>query len=156
MTDLHLTLLADWVKIFGALVVFFIGLQRYSKAQEWKRGEFIAAQIKSFESDRKIQIVMTMLDWNDRELNFPLETGGEIILIMVDDALLSSALLPHDAAQGYYPKEVMIRDCIDRYLDMLARLQNFVDARLIGVAELRPYMDYWIQLTAGKKPPSTS
>jgi hypothetical protein len=95
---------------------------------------------------------MTMLDWNDRELNFPLETGGETILIMVDDALLSSALLPYDAAQGYYPKEAMIRDCIDRYLDMLARLQNFLDARLIGIAELRPYMDYWIQLTAGKKP----
>jgi hypothetical protein len=56
MTDLHLTLVTDWVKIFGALVVFFIGLQRYSKAQEWKRGEFVAAQIKSFESDEKFRL----------------------------------------------------------------------------------------------------
>ena len=45
----------------------------------------------------------------------------------------------------------MIRDCVDRYLDMLVRLQNFVDARLIYIDELRPYMTYWIELASGQK-----
>src|SRR5664279_2489204 len=93
-----------------------------------------------------------MLNWNDRELYFPSETAKDPVPIKVDDALLSSALLPHDAAKGYHRDEVMIRDCVDRYLDMLVRLQNFVDAGLINIDELRPYMNYWIELAAGQKP----
>lgn len=142
MTDVLLTLATDWAKILGAIVVFAIGLQRYSQAQKWKRGEFIAGQIKDFEADRRIQLMMTMLDWNGRELYFPSEAGKDPVPIEVDDALLSSALLPHVAAKGYYRNEVMIRDCVDRYLDMLVRLQNFVDAGLINIEELRPYMNY--------------
>ena len=43
-----------------------------------------------------------------------------------------------------------IRDCIDRYLDMLMRLQTFVDSRLIKIDELGPYIRYWIKLAAGQ------
>jgi hypothetical protein len=150
MTDPQLTLATDWVKILGAVVVFGIGLQRYSQAQKWKRGEFIAAQIKDFEADRKIQLMMTMLDWSDRELYFPSDTGKDPIAIRVGDALLCSALLPHNNASGYYPNEMTIRDCVDRYLDMLMRLQNFVDAGLIKIDELRPYIKYWIELASGQ------
>jgi hypothetical protein len=52
-----------------------VGLYQYVKAQRWKRREFIAAQIKDFEADKKIQLAMTMLDWNERTLTFPTETG---------------------------------------------------------------------------------
>ncbi len=118
--------------------------------KKWKRGEFIAAQIKDFEADRKIQLMMTMLDWSDRELYFPAETGKDPIAIRVGDALLCSALLPHNSTSGYYPNEMTIRDCVDRYLDMLMRLQNFVDAGLIKIDELRPYIKYWIELASGQ------
>jgi hypothetical protein len=144
------TFITDCIKIVGALIVFGIGLQRYLKAQKWKRGEFIAAQIKEFEADSKVQLCMAMLDWNDRKLCFQSDDCEKPRLIQVSDALLAGALLPHQAAKGYYPDEMAIRDCIDRYLDMLMRLQTFVDARLIKIDELGPYISYWIELAAGQ------
>ncbi len=81
---------------------------------------------------------MTVLDWNDRELYFPSDDGTSRTTVKVDDALLAGSLLPHEAANGYWPQEMLIRDCIDRFLDMFVRLQNFVEADLISVEELRP------------------
>jgi hypothetical protein len=147
-----LKIYTEWLKIGGALVVFVVGLWQYAKAQKWKRREFIATQIKEFEADKDIQFVMTILDWTDRTLYFPSASGGENVEVKVDDQLLCSALLPHEASAGYYPNEVMIRDRIDRYLEMLVRLDNFVEAHLINVAELRPYLGYWIQLISGNMP----
>ena len=88
------TFITDCIKIVGALIVFGIGLQRYLKAQKWKRGEFIAAQIKEFEADSKVQLCMAMLDWNDRKLCFQSDDCEKPRLIRVSDALLASALLP--------------------------------------------------------------
>ena len=147
-----LKIYTDWVKIGGALVVFIIGLWQYTRAQKWKRREFIAAQIKDFEADKDIQLVMIILDWTDRKLYFPSVSGGNSIEVRVDDQLLCSALLPHEAASRYSADEVMIRDRIDRFLEMLVRLDNFVEARLINVAELRPYVGYWIRLISGNMP----
>jgi hypothetical protein len=143
-------LLTEWAKIVGAMAVFLIGLWQYSKAQKWKRREFIASHIKEFEGDRKIQLAMTMLDWNDRELYFPSEASRDPIPVRVDDGLLCGALLPHEAANGYYPNEALIRDCIDHFLEMLVRLENFLEAKLIKLEELRPYISYWIRLVSGQ------
>jgi len=144
--------IADVLKLIGALTVFALGLYQYAQAQKWKRREFIAAQIKEFEANKDIQIMMTILDWTDRKVYFPSEAGGDPVELRVDDQVLCSALLPHEAAGRYDRYEVLIRDRVDRFLEMLVRLENFVDARLISVDELRPYMHYWIKLIAGQMP----
>ena len=143
---------ADLLKLIGALIVFGIGLSQYRQAQKWKRREFIAAQIKDFEADRKIQLTMAMLDWQDRELFFPIDKSKEPFPIVVTDSLLCSALLYHEDAASYPFEEQIIRDCFDRYLDMLVRLYAFVKANLIRVDELEPYLKYWVEVTAGQKP----
>jgi hypothetical protein len=114
-----LNLATEWAKIAGAIVGFSIGLWQYAKAQRWKRREFIAAQVREFESDKKIQLAMTMLDWNNRELYFPSEASDKPIALKVDTALLCAAFLPHQWAKSYSKEEEMIRDCFDRFLDML-------------------------------------
>jgi len=143
-------LATEWVKILGAIGVFITGLWQYTKAQRWKRREFIATQVKQFESDKKIQLAMTMLDWNNRELYFPSDTHDKSIALRVDTDLLCSALLPHEEAQSYSQEEEMIRDCFDHFLDMLGMFWNFIDARLISKAELEPYIQYWIRLVSGE------
>jgi hypothetical protein len=145
-----LTLATEWAKIVGAVAAFGIGLWQYAKAQKWKRREFIAAQVKEFESDKKVQLAMTMLDWNNRELYFPSEASDQPIALKVDTALLCSALLPHHWAKRYSKEEEMIRDCFDRFLGMLVMFWNFIEAGLINTDELRPYMQYWIRLISGQ------
>lgn len=143
-------MIVEWVKVVGALLAFLAGLYQYTRAQKWKRGEFVAKQIKAFEADKKIQAALTMLDWNAREVSFPSETTEKPLLLVVDQRLLCSALLPHESAQGYTAHEAMIRDCFDSLLDALVRFWNFVEADLISVDELRPYLIYWIRLMAGQ------
>jgi hypothetical protein len=135
----------DWVKIAGALIAFFIGLSQYRKAQRWKRREFIAAQIKEFESDSKIQAVFTMLDWKDRYVQLPSNKTGKDEPVIVTDPILARALLPHSPRSLFHDYEASIRDCFDRFFDALDRLQVFVDSKLISKEELFPYIEYWIQ-----------
>jgi len=106
--------------------------------------------MREFESDKKIQLAMTMLDWTNRELYFPSEASDRPIALTVNDALLCSALLPHQCAGRYSKEEAMIRDCFDHFLDMLVMFWNFIEADLVNCDELRPYMQYWIRLVSGQ------
>ena len=151
LKQIDLKLITEWLKILGGIVVFGLGLFQYARAQKWKRREFIASQIKDFEADIKIQLAMTMLDWNERRLYFPAKGGDGFVPILVNEALLRSSFLPHENAIRYFQNEVLIRDCFDRFFDMLVRLSDFVEADLISVDELRPYLQYWIKLISGNK-----
>jgi hypothetical protein len=145
------TLITEWVKIVGALVAFVIGIQQYLRAQQWKRREFLAAQIKDFESDRKVQAALTMLDWSGRRIAFFPDIATTAFVITVNDPLLCSALVPHEAVDGYLTHEALIRDCFDRLFDGLVRFSNFVEADLISMDELRPYLRYWMCSISGTK-----
>ncbi len=94
---------------------------------------------------------MTMLDWNDRVLYFPAEGGTKFVPVRIDEPLLLSVLLPHRDANGHSKNEAIIRDCFDRFLEMLVRLSAFVEAKLLRIEELAPYLQYWITLMSGKK-----
>ena len=143
--------IADVLKLIGALIVFVISLYQYVRSQKWKRREFIAQQIKEFEADPEIRMMMKIFDWTDRTFFFPSDSGGPPVKVRVNDDLLCSALLPHEHAGRYDLYEVLLRDRIDRFLDMLVRLDNFVEAHLISVDELKPYVSYWIELISGNK-----
>jgi hypothetical protein len=99
--DLKASPVAELLKLIGATAVFGIGLYQYAQAQKWKRKrrESIVLQFREFEADKSIQLVMTMLDWTDRPLHFRSDIGGSPIAVRVDGQLLSSALLPHEAAR---------------------------------------------------------
>jgi hypothetical protein len=151
MDVLSLTLYTDWIKIAGAAAAFGIGIYEYMRAQKWKRREFLAAQIKDFESDRKVQAALTMLDWSGRRVAFFPDTATTPVVITVNDLLLCLALVPHKAVEGCRTYEALIRDCFDRLFDGLVRFSNFVEADLISMDELRPYLRYWICSISGTK-----
>ena len=143
--------IGDVIKLLGALIVFIIGIYQYVLAQKWKRREFIAQQMKEFEADADVRIMMRIFDWTERTVFLPSDSGGPPIEVKVTDDLLCAALLPHRDAGHYDRYEVLLRDRIDRFLDMLVRLDNFVEAGLISVNELRPYIVYWVELVSGNK-----
>ena len=62
---------SNWVeiaKIVGAGIAFLIGVSQYSKAQVWKRVEFVASEMKTFFDDEAAKAAMTMLDWRRKEM----------------------------------------------------------------------------------------
>jgi hypothetical protein len=53
-------------------VAFGCGLYQYSRAQAWKRYEFVAAEIRQFDSDPQVRNGMLMIDWGTRDIElFP-------------------------------------------------------------------------------------
>ncbi len=122
-------MIAEWVKIIGAGVAFWIGITRYREgltqyksAQNWKRSEFLAIQVKDFEADEKIHAVLMLLDWTSTPPG------------------------------GFSGVEASIRDAFDRFFDALGRLQNFVDLELIDGEQVDHYVGYWIESVAKVRP----
>ena len=55
----------EWISLAGVLAAcaaFANGLWQYAKAQRWERAEFVAAEIKAFESDDLVAKALLMLD----------------------------------------------------------------------------------------------
>ena len=47
-----------------AIAVLAFGIWQYRSSEHWKRSEFVAAQIKEFNSDKINQSVMLMMDYD--------------------------------------------------------------------------------------------
>jgi len=123
------------------------GLVEYDRAQRWKRGEFLASEMKAFHSNPSIRKALSILDWSDRKVElFPDRPDPEARYVLVDDALLESALTP--SSKLYSDEEIAIRDLFIELLDALERFEDFIAAGLITARQLRPYLYYWIQTIA--------
>jgi hypothetical protein len=47
-----------------AIAVFLCGILQYRSSENWKRGEFVAAQIKEFNADKINAAVLQMMDYD--------------------------------------------------------------------------------------------
>ena len=152
----------DYVALLGViagLIAFLVGLIQYVRAQLWKRAEFVAKEIKEFESKPSVKLAMQMLDWNARRYKlFPEKQPAEQEAV-VTDKTLSSALVPHEDREPtvFTPVEVCIRDIFDQFLDGLERFEHFIESGLVTHKEFYPYLIYWIKIigdrNSGRKPP---
>jgi hypothetical protein len=123
------------------------GLIEYDRAQRWKRGEFLASEMKAFHSNPSIRKALFILDWSDRKVElFPDRPDPETRYVLVEDPLLESALTP--SSKLYSDEEIAIRDLFIELLDALERFEDFIAAGLITSRQLRPYLYYWIQTIA--------
>jgi hypothetical protein len=135
---------------FGALFLFFIGLRRYKREQEWKRKEFIANEIRLFNDDPMVKNVLLMLDWSVRKIElFPDKNKRNKRFVTVNRALLSSALAHHlekikSDEDRFTEEEVAIRDHFDRFLSYFERFNQFLTAGMFSEKELEAYLHYWL------------
>jgi hypothetical protein len=140
----------NWIALLGVvagLIAFVNGLLQYARAQRWKRVEFVAKEVKEFESNPDSKMAMQMLDWNVRSYELFPEKEPEKRKVKVDDDILSSALVPHvDKPFGFSEAERRIREIFDQFLDALDRFEHFIQSRLVTRKEFRPYLIYWIEM----------
>jgi hypothetical protein len=153
----------------GALVAFVLGRGEYRRAQLWKRKEFVAEAMKDFSADPQVRNALQMIDWAVRRVNlsltphtdqqdWPVVTRADQILALKPHILLSSADRDvasdgvreaardseKDGSLSFSPKQALIRDTFDALFDAFDRLAGFVNAQLIEVDDLKPYLSYWI------------
>jgi hypothetical protein len=118
---------------------FFVGLWQYSRAQRWKRAEFISRYIKDLEDNKLFRRAMKILDF--RASYIELDDGRKVFF---DHKILTEAL-PHESLKPSpsTPDEEVIRLAFCDFFDGLDRLQHFVEAGLIKRKHLDPYLPYW-------------
>jgi hypothetical protein len=154
----------------GTIVALIFGLRQYKRSEQWKREEFVAKEIKEFESNPIVRNALLMIDWGGRRINLflvPVPAPADFIKITREDQW--RALVPHPIKDQYLspsneaiaetdvdgnPKrkftanEAKIRDTYDAFLDHLERFSNFIDSKLISADEFKPYLIYWIDSIA--------
>lgn len=133
------------IALVGAAVAFIVGLLQYRRTQRWKRAEWVAAEMDAFFGDPKNQAALKMIDWGARRVElYPDRESREERFVIVTDNRLAKALEDHEQRpDGFSEDEATIRDIFDHFLDRLERIHSFVEAGLVRIADVAPYLRYW-------------
>lgn len=130
--------------------------------QDWKRAEFIAAEVKSFYQDPAVAKVLQMLDWNDRRYDLGILTAhAKPVLTRVTQSALTTPRIGHEASYAsieaalrtsgpYTIEEATIRDHFDNFLYYIERFERFLTLNLVSEAEVFPYFRYFIRIIRGE------
>lgn len=160
----------------GAIAAFIFAFVQYRRSEQWKRAEFIANEVKDFESDPLVQNALLMIDWGTRRINLFLSSDlRSADFVKITREVQWKALLPHPIKQKYLDYrnsdpsdsesnnksgastftvvEAKIRDTYDVYLTRLDRFANYIKSELISSEELGPFISYWVDaMTKNEQP----
>lgn len=157
---------------FGTATALVFGFYQYRKAEQWKRAEFLAMEMKDFFANAEVKNSLIMIDYSPRRVNLFHEKEADVESYpIVSRTMQVLALLPHTILKScgssdaesdpvgspkcapqlsswrkktkYSPSEVRIRDSYDQFLDGLERFGNMTP-RLVSLTELNPYLAYWV------------
>jgi len=130
--------------------VFLFGVFQYRKSQVWKRLEFVSSEMRTFFDDDAAKAGMTMLDWRQKEIALFKHRGeGDLTRVMIDYELVAKSL-GTDPTMRYDRIESAIREIFERFLEFLARFEGFIASGGVAKKDFTPYLDYWVNLLAGK------
>jgi hypothetical protein len=143
-----------------------LAYKQYQRSEEWKRGEFIAKEIREFEFNLVIKNALYMIDWGSKRINLFLKQNpdeNDYVEITRKDqwrALLPDIIkgefksISNDSITQRFNKngtrsdftsvETKIRDTYDDLFVNLQRIFNFTEANLITPKEIEPYLKHWI------------
>jgi hypothetical protein len=131
--------------LLGAAVAFVIGLIQYRRAQQWKRAEWVAQEMKGVFSDPLVQAALTMIDWGATNVVlYPERSEENARSVWLTDGMIGAALRPHEErSDGFNRDEARIRASFDHFLDGVERFNSYMATGLVTANDLRPYLGYW-------------
>ena len=148
------------LSIGGAICAFAFAFLQYKRGEQWKRLEFVAKEIKDFESDPGVQNAMLMIDWGERKINIYLIPNPQSKdFVKINREIQWKALLPHvikrqfpeyrdpecEGNARFSLKEARIRDTYDAFFTRMDRFATFIRSGLITSDEVEPFIAYWIE-----------
>jgi hypothetical protein len=143
------------IAILGAAVAFIIGLVQYKRAQQWKRAEWVAQEMKNLFEDPIVKAALMMIEWGSRRiLLYPDRQEERDRYISLTNEAVARALMTHDdRPDGFSELEADIRAACDKLLDGLERFDSYVHTGLVTLSDLRPYLKYWAVLLCRPRGP---
>jgi hypothetical protein len=138
------------------------------QAQVWKKAEFLANQVKDFFGDETVARMIDMLEWDEREIEFP-RRGTVLCFHDEVDAeqarnqeklrtkffdknryvILSRALQPDDDVSHFTELEAQVRGDLDWFLFRLGQFQHMILSGLFSYKEVEIHLGYVLDLLSG-------
>jgi len=133
-----------------ALLALIKGVIEYTKAQRWKKAEFLAKEIKELYNDQDVKRAFRIFDWD--RTTIPVYSNETLFnqaqSIHVDPTILLDALKHHSDRGNFSPEEQLIRDIMDQLFFKLSLFQGYVDSELIKPNDVKPYLIYYVRMLA--------
>ncbi len=143
------------IAFIGAGLAFIVGLVQYRRAQQWKRAEWVAQEMKALFGDPVVQAALQMLEWGSRRI--PLypdrQDENDRHVSLTNEAVANALMIHEDRPDGFSQLEADIRAAFDRALDGFERFHSYVDTGLVELSDLRPYLKYWAVLLCRPRSP---
>lgn len=146
------------VTVIGTIVATIFIIPQYLENQKWKVYEFIAREVKDFETRQETINVMRMLDSENRSIKLFTDADNsknkfiivtkkglcEALSSLEDRELDEDIQKPRKADQAYI--NAAIKDNFDKVLDNLERLNNLIESKVVTKEGLRNYIDSWLEV----------
>ena len=142
----------DTILKFVALLFSFAAISKaiheYIKAQKWKKAEFVAKEVKEFNSSYEVIEVMKLLDLVEYEFTNTNKPFEGWILKDTDNYLKKAFDVSKMNEDTLSDHQLFTRDIFDCFFDYLLMFNNYIDTKLITVKDIKPYLHYWIDILA--------
>jgi hypothetical protein len=148
----YLSEFLDDPKEFLTLILATAGgifaLWRWTIDQKWRRVLHAYSLVeKFFEKENTIK-AFEILDIIDEEVEFKFADESKRTIKLTNDFLIG-AMSTFDQKQVNDEKEIVVRGILGDFFDDLSTFQNHIDAGLIRLKDIKPYLEYWFQELAG-------
>jgi hypothetical protein len=139
-----------WLGVVGAVIVFILGREEYRMTQQWKRSEFLAAEVDRFFAQPRIATALLLIDysaiWLDADGRRASQATAQTFLLT--DDVMTSALRVHtdfkNQTEKFEPDEMLAREAFDELLTGFERFDHHVQIGLIELEDLKVYLGYWV------------
>ena len=130
-----------------AVLVFLFGIYEYKSSENWKRSEFVAEQIKEFNSDKINQSVLLLMDYDPVRMDlFPDKPNLKNRYVDVGLETLVTAISKDN---NFSSVELQIREYFEHLMIWLRRFDYFIVSGAIEPKELCADFGYPIDLMNG-------
>jgi hypothetical protein len=139
------TLSAGLATIIGGA----FALWRWTIDQRWRRVQYAQQLMKEFFEKPNTKLTLRMLDVMG-EMQLPQEGDDDKAQwVTISEDMLIQSLQTLDQQQMFDEPYFSIRMIFDQFFTDLSMFQHHIDAKLIKLKDIRPYLEYWIKSING-------
>jgi hypothetical protein len=140
-----------WLGIVGGVIIFLLGRAEYRIAQQWKRSEFLAAEVDRFFAQPRVATALLLVDYSAIRLEPDGRRAGQptAATLVLTDTVMTSALRVHtdfkNDTEEFGPEEMLAREAFDELLTGFERFDHHIQIGLIEIDDVKVYLGYWVE-----------
>jgi hypothetical protein len=152
--SMSLTDLATWIGLVVAFATASLALREYRTTQQWKRAEFLAAEVDKFFQTTQVATALLLIDYSLIRLGPDGQRAARDTpkSFKVDDETMIRALQLHtefeDETEKFNDQEIVVRLAFDELLTGFERFAHHVESSLVSLDALKTYVGYWVEKLA--------